>query len=162
MLPKGRAARNEYVQESRPSDPRRGDQRTGSALGGGGGTVWICVAYDRCESDLADETGSATPVDVIITGFTGSDTDGSATDDLQDSGRTAEQDAGGWPTRPSSSGSAGFQGRTPWWWHGATPSMGPDTAPMNGAGPNYVLWRVATRRCRIDAWENPALVPLPA
>ena len=40
---------------------------------------------------------------------------------------------------------SGSTGRTPWWWHG----MGriqtwiAHSAPVNGAGANYVMWRAA-------------------
>lgn len=52
----------------------------------GSGTVWNGVLYNVTSSDVADENGAATPVDIIPTAFFSGGTDGNATNDLQDSG----------------------------------------------------------------------------
>ena len=52
----------------------------------GSGTIWNGVRYDTTSSDVSDEDGAVTAVDVIPTAFFASGTDGTSTNDLQDSG----------------------------------------------------------------------------
>ena len=59
------------------------------------------------------------------------------------------------PTEPYVKRGRGMQGRTPLWWHGAKPSGAKRCRAHVWGRPEFVVWRVRKRRCRIDAWTIP-------